>query len=41
MNENKNNGVKTHLVECENKEYIMEKENVTERNRNWRKRKEK
>jgi hypothetical protein len=38
---NKNNGVKTHLVKCENKEYIMEKENVTERNWNRRKRKEK
>jgi hypothetical protein len=38
---NKNNGVTTHLVECENNEYIMEKENVTERNRNWKKRKEK
>jgi hypothetical protein len=33
--------VTTHLVECENKEYMMEKQNVTERNRNWRKRKEK
>jgi hypothetical protein len=33
--------VKTHLVECENKEYIIEKENVTKRNQNWRKRKEK